>query len=165
MIPTPPHRVPASAERFVYEAQRITNERDIAAARKVFARDALWVSIIDGMIIEAHGITEIDERWQLMCRFMRARRMTVTKRLMTSDDRLIVNEWSGSLDGRDTAVGIEYWIFDDKGSVTEQRLYGFLDAHPDTSLRQSLRMLSSYPRTALAFARARVSTAAAAPVR
>ena len=165
MIPTPPHRVPASPQQFVREAQRSTNERDTTAARRVFARDALWVSIIDGMVIEAHGITEIDQRWQLLCRFMQARRMTVTKRLMTSDARLIVNEWSGSLDGRDTAVGIEYWIFDDKGSVTEQRLYGFLDAHPDTSLRQSLRMLSSYPRTALAFARARVSTAAAAPVR
>lgn len=149
-------RTPASPEQFVDEAQRITNERDTTAARTLFASTAHWTSIIDGMIIEANGIAEIDARWQLMCRFMRARRMTVTKRLVAFDDHTIVNEWSGSLDGRATALGIEYWVFGEHSRIVEQRLYGFLDANPDTSIRQSLRMLSSYPKTAFTFAWARL---------
>ncbi len=39
--------------------------------------------------------------------------------------------------------------------VVDQRLYGFLDARPESSPVQGLRMLFAHPRTALAFARSR----------
>lgn len=148
---------PAQPNDFVTEAERITNERDIDAIRKVFAPTATWTSTIDGMVMKAQGIEQIHARWQLMCRFMRARKMSVTKRLVTADDRTIVNEWSGSLAGRTTASGIEVWQFDENGLVAEQRLYGFLNTGSDASAVQSLRMLAAYPLTALTFARLRLT--------
>jgi len=143
------------AHAFVAEAQRMTNERDIDGIRKVFAADGRWTVTIDGAVISAQGIDEIHRGWAAMCRFMAARRMFVTKSLVSADEHTIVNEWTGQVAGRSNARGIEVWQLDLQGKVTNQRLYGFLDPRPDSSALQGLRMLASYPRTALAFARTR----------
>ena len=75
--------------------------------------------------------------------------MFVTKTLVTADATTIVNEWTGEITGRQTARGIEVWKLDDDGLVVEQRLYGFLDARPESSPVQNLRMLVAHPLTAL----------------
>ena len=62
----------------------------------------------------------------------------------------------GEVAGKHTARGIEVWEFDEDGLVVEQRLYGFLDARPESSLVQNLRMLVAHPLTAVGYARARV---------
>jgi hypothetical protein len=82
--------------------------------------------------------------------------MVVTKTLVTADERTVVNEWTGTVGGRDSARGIEVWQLDADGRVVDQRLYGFLDARPDSSPVQNLRMLVAHPLSAAAFARARV---------
>lgn len=148
---------PTAAIDFVAEAERMTNERDVEGVRTVYAPDATWVSTIDGIVMTAHGIEEIVTRWGLMCRFMQARRMYVHKQLVTSDDRTIVNEWTGSLRDRTAARGIEVWRFDDDGRVHDQHLYGFLNTGPDTGTLPGLRMLASYPLTALTFGRLRLT--------
>lgn len=53
------------------------------------------------------------------------------------------------------ARGIEVWQLDGAGMVVDQRLYGFLDARPESSPVQSLRKLVAHPLTAIAFARAK----------
>lgn len=151
-------RAPDRPEDFVADAQRITNERDVDAVLDVFAPTATWTTVMDGLVITARGHAEIHARWGLMCRFMQARGLLVEKELVTSDDRTIVNEWTGSLAGRTEARGIEVWRFDDLGRVEEQHLYGFLNTGADTAVLPSLRMLASYPLTALTFGRLRLTS-------
>jgi ketosteroid isomerase-like protein len=144
-----------SATAFVAEAERMTNERDVDGIRAVVSEDAHQVATLDGLLIEARGRDEIHRAWGTMCAFMEARRMFVTKTLVTADETTIVNEWTGEVAGRQTARGIEVWKLDGDGLVVEQRLYGFLDARPESSLVQNLRMLVAHPLTALGYARAR----------
>jgi hypothetical protein len=144
-----------SATAFVAEAERMTNERDVDGIRAVVSEDAHQIATLDGLLVEAHGRDEIHRAWGTMCAFMEARRMFVTKTLVTADKTTIVNEWTGEVAGRRTARGIEVWKLDDDGLVVEQRLYGFLDARPDSSPIQNLRMLVAHPLTAIGYARAR----------
>jgi nuclear transport factor 2 (NTF2) superfamily protein len=155
---TPRKAAPSSPEDFVAEAERMTNERDVQGVRGVYAPDATWISTVDGLVMRADGIEEIVARWGLMCRFMQARRMYVHKQLVASDDRTIVNEWTGSLGDRTAARGIEVWRFDDHGRVEDQHLYGFLNTGSDTDALPSLRMLAAYPLTALTFGRLRLTS-------
>lgn len=145
------------ATAFVAEAERMTNERDVDGIRTVFAPDGRQTATIDGLVIMARGIDEIHQRWAVMCRFMTTRQMIVAKTLVTADEHTIVNEWTGTMAGRECARGIEVWQLNDAGRVFDQRLYGFLDARPDTSPVQNLRMLVAHPQTAAAFARARLA--------
>jgi len=85
---------------------------------------------------------------------MDKRQMYVEKTLVTADDTTIVNEWIGTVAGKKTARGIEVWKLD-AGLVVDQRLYGFLDARPESSPVQNARMLLAHPITAVAFARVR----------
>ena len=145
-----------SATDFVAEAERMTNERDVDGVRTVFRADAHQTATLDGLVIDAHGIDEIHKAWGTMCAFMAARRMFVSKTLVAADANTIVNEWVGEVAGKHTARGIEVWELDDDGLVVEQRLYGFLDARPESSVVQNLRMLVAHPLTAVGYARARV---------
>lgn len=138
---------------FVAEAERMTNERDVDGIRTVFAPDGRWTVTIDGTIVHANGIDEIYRGWAAMCDFMEARRMFVSKSLVSVNERTIVNEWTGEVARRPNARGIEIWQLNGDGRAVDQRLYGFLDARPDSSRLQSLRMLTAYPGNALAFAR------------
>lgn len=152
---TTTHELVASATDFVAEAERMTNERDVDGVRDVFSEDAHQIATLDGLLIEARGIDEIHRAWGKMCAFMAARRMFVSKTLVTADSSTIVNEWVGEVAGRRTARGIEVWKLNEAGLVVEQRLYGFLDARPESSLVQNLRMLVAHPFTAVGYARAR----------
>jgi len=144
------------AAAFVAEAERMTNERDVDGIRDVFASDGHWTAVLDGTVIESNGIDEILRDWALLCAVMDRRRMIVAKTLVISDTTTIVNEWVGTINGRDAARGIEVWVRDQDGMVIDQRLYGFTDVRPDSSPVQNLRMLASHPLTALAFVRARI---------
>ncbi|WP_024801089.1 nuclear transport factor 2 family protein [Nocardia sp. BMG51109] len=85
---------PQDPREFVAAAQRITNSRDVEAVRSIFAPDAAWTIVIDGVVLSANGIDEIVRRWQLMARFLRSRNLIVAKRLITADERTLVNEWT-----------------------------------------------------------------------
>jgi hypothetical protein len=147
------------AAAFVAEAERMTNERDVDGIREVFATDAHWTTTLDGTVLESHGIDAIHRDWGLLCAVMERRQMFVAKTLVLADERTIVNVWVGTVAGRDSARGIEVWVRDADGRVVDQRLYGFSDARPDTSVVQNLRMLVAHPRTAVAFARAKAGRA------
>lgn len=153
-----PTQSPALLERaaaFVAEAERMTNERDVDGVRDVFAPDGHQTATLDGLLIEANGVDEVHRAWGTMCAFMEKRRMFVTKTLVAADETTIVNEWVGTIAGKPSARGIEVWELDDAGLVVDQRLYGFLDARPESSPVQNLRMLVAHPLTAVAFARVR----------
>lgn len=148
-------KLTATANAFVAEAERMTNERDVDGIRQVFAPDARQTATLDGLLIEANGIDEIHRGWGTMCAFMEKRQMYVTKSLVTADETTIVNEWVGTVGGKQSARGIEVWKLDDAGLVVDQRLYGFLDARPESSPVQNVRMLLAHPLTAVAYARAK----------
>jgi len=143
------------ADDFVAEAERMTNDRDIAVIRDIFAPGAAWTTIIDGVVISAHGIDEIHQRWRVMCRFMQEREMFVRKRLVAANENTIVNNWTGRLAGSAAARGIEVWQFGPDGLVIDQHLYGFLNTGPDTAIKPNIRLLLSHPVNALTFARVR----------
>jgi len=143
------------ATAFVAEAERMTNERDVDGIRHVFASAGHQIATLDGLLIEASGIDEIHRAWGTMCAFMEKRQMYVEKTLVAADANTIVNEWTGTVAGKRSARGIEVWTLDEEGLVADQHLYGFLDARPESSPVQSLRMLAAHPLTAIAFARVR----------
>jgi len=143
------------ARDFVAEAERQTNERDVAAIRTVFAPDGRWTAIIDGMVVNAEGIDQIEREWAAMCAFMDTRRMFVSKSLVSFDEQTIVNEWTARIGQSRRGRGIEVWHRGPDGSVVDQHLYGFLDPRGSTDPVQAMRMLSSHPRTVAAFVRAR----------
>lgn len=152
------HELLASATAFVAEAQRMTNQRDVDGIRRVFATNGHQIATLDGLLIEADGIDQIHRAWRTMCAFMEKRRMFVDKSLVAADETTIVNEWVGSVAGKQSARGIEVWKLDAAGLVVEQRLYGFLDPRAELSPVQNLRMLVAHPLTAIAFARVRGGT-------
>ncbi|MFI7529041.1 nuclear transport factor 2 family protein [Nocardia salmonicida] len=139
------HKDAIDPHQFVAEAQRITNTRDIAALRQIFADNAIWTSTIDGIVINAHGIGEIEDYWLLMCRFMQARKIFVRKELIAFDDGTLVSGWTGTGRGGSASRGVEVWKFDANGLIINQRADGFLNTAPDASLCQSLRLLATYP--------------------
>ena len=145
----------SQATAFVAEAERMTNERDVDGIRTVFAAEGHQTAILDGLLLDANGLEEIHRAWATMCAFMDKRQMYVEKTLVTADESTIVNEWVGTVAGKRTARGIEVWKLDRAGLVTDQRLFGFLDARLETSVVQRLRMLVAHPLTAVAFGRAR----------
>lgn len=145
----------ANATAFVTKIERMTNDRDVDGIRQMFVPDGHQTAILDGLLIEANGIDEIHRGWATMCAFMEKRQMYVEKSLVAADETTIVNEWVGTIAGKQSARGIEVWEFDDAGLAVDQRLYGFLDARPESSPVQNLRMLVAHPRTAVAFARVR----------
>lgn len=149
--------LPVDPHEFLAAAERMTNERDVATIRTVFAPGAVWVNTFDGVVMAARGLDEIEDRWRLMCRFMEARRMFVRKELIAVDGLTLVSSWSGGLAGGTVAQGIEVWRFDPAGRVVEQRCDGFLNVAGDSSIRQSLRMLVAYPVTAATFGWVRLS--------
>lgn len=63
----------ADATAFIAEAQRMTNERDVDGIRTVFATDGHQTANLDGLLIEANGIDEINRAWGTMCAFMEKR--------------------------------------------------------------------------------------------
>jgi hypothetical protein len=144
-----------AADDFVAEAERMTNDRDITALPDVFAAGGVWTTIIDGVVISAHGLDEINQRWRVMCQFMHQREMFVRKRLVAANDDTIVNSWTGRLAGSAIARGIEVWQFNPDGLVIDQHLYGFLNTGPDTAIRANVRILLAHPVNALTFARVR----------
>lgn len=157
MSATPVQR---EAAEFVAEAERMTNERDVDGVRDVYAPDAHWTTVLDGTVIESHGIDEIHRDWGLLCAVMDRRGMFVRKHVVAADGNTIVNEWAGTVGGRSGPRGIEVWVRDDAGRVIKQHLYAFGDARPDSSAVQQLRMLIAHPLTAWAHARARMRRSA-----
>jgi nuclear transport factor 2 (NTF2) superfamily protein len=147
-------RLPDDPAAFIASAERITNERAANALRPLYAADAVFVSVTDGATSRAEGRDEIARTWELFFAFLAARDFRLTKRLLVASDRVIVNEWKGSLGARTHALGIEVWRFDESGLISEHTLYSYLNARPATSILQRLRLLAAYPLTALAFLRA-----------
>jgi SnoaL-like domain len=146
--------VPDDPAGFIAAAERGINERDLDATAGVYADAARMESLTDGAVESFAGAAEIRDAWAGYLDAMRRRDFRLRKTLVATSANVVVNEWTGTLAGRPTARGIEYWVFDDDGRVIEHRLYTFLDAGPSTSPRQRLRLLLAYPRTAVAFLRA-----------
>lgn len=68
-------------------------------------------------------------------------------------DGVVVNSWTGSLDGSDDARGLDIWHFDAAGRVREHQLYTFLSVRPSTHPLARLRFALTSPVTALTFFR------------
>jgi hypothetical protein len=75
--------------------------------------------------------------------------------LVAVADDTIVNAWEGTVAGARRTRGVEVWRFDNVGMVRHQQMYTFLDVRTDRDPVQMLRILLLYPRTALAFLRAK----------
>jgi nuclear transport factor 2 (NTF2) superfamily protein len=148
-------RLPADPEAFVRAAEQITNERTLDALPTLYAADAVFTSTTDGMVVRAQGVEEITQTWRVLFSFLKERDFSLTKRMLIAAHGVLVSEWTGSLAGRTHATGIEVWCFDSTGLISEHTMYSYLNTGPDSSRVQRLRLLASYPATAIALLRAR----------
>lgn len=146
-------RVPADPAAFVAEAERITNERDVDAAITVYAEDAVVDLITDGVHERYVGRQHVTEGWRAMMSAMGRRNLLVRKSVLAVGAGVVVNSWTGSLDGSDDARGLDVWHFDTAGRVREHQLYTFLSVRPSTHPLARLRFALTSPVTALTFFR------------
>jgi len=147
--------LPDDPAAFVAAAEDITNRADPVGAAAVYASDAVLESFTDGAHERYVGKTAVGMAWRSYMSALSSQRFRLTKRLLVAADGVIVNEWSGQIGNARRSAGIEYWIFNNDGEVRRHCMYSSLSVQPSTSWRQRLRMLFAYPRTALAFDRAR----------
>jgi hypothetical protein len=145
-------RSPADPARFVSEAERITNERDLAGAVSVYGRDAVLETVTDGAYEHHVGVEAIRLAWAVYFAVLDRAAFVLRKQLLVADGHVVVNEWRGALARRE-AHGIECWHFDRSGWVTEHRLYSYFDVRPSESVIQRFRLLFAYPRLAMSFLR------------
>lgn len=101
------------------QAERITNERLLDALPALYAPDAVFTSVTDGVVSKAQGADEVLRAWRVFFAFLGARDFSLTKRLVVAADGVLVNEWTGSLAGRTHATGVEVWRFDGDGLIAE----------------------------------------------
>jgi hypothetical protein len=145
--------LPADPARFVAEAERITNERDVAGAVSVYSSDATLETITDGAHERHHGTAAIAAAWKTYLGVLEAGGFQLRKRLEAATGGLVVNEWRGSFRGGRHARGIECWHFDAGGQVGAHCLYSYFDVRPSSSPAQRARLFLAYPRLAVAFLR------------
>jgi hypothetical protein len=150
----PPIAAGVDPAAFVAEAERITNDRDLAAIPAVYAAGAVFEVISDGVHEIHRGADEILAAWRVYFDVLRRGDFRLRKQLAAADAATICNRWEGTL-GRGRARGIEIWRLDSAGRVEEHHMYTFLDVRPADSLRAQLRALISQPRAAAAFLMAR----------
>ncbi len=87
-----------------------------------------------------------------------ARGSQVEKELISAQEGIITNSWHGTVADKRRTRGVEIWRFDRDGKVRDQQMYTFLDVRSDRDPVQMLRVSLLYPRTAMAFLRARLTT-------
>ena len=145
--------VPDDPRRFVADAERATNERDLHATASVYAPNAVLDSFTDGALERYVGSDAIRKAWDGYLAAMKKRGFSLRKTLVSVGEDTIVNEWKGTLGGRTDARGIELWRFDEKGRVVEHRMYSLLNVKPSESVLQRFRLSLNYPFTAMTFLR------------
>ena len=149
-------RRPPDADSFVQRAEEISNSTDVDAALAVYAPDAVLETITDGTVIVHRGIDEIRAGVKVMWSVARSRGLRISKQLVAATDDTIINTWDGQF-ARGRTRGAEIWRFDESGRVCHQQMFNYLDVRPENSVRQRIRTLVLYPRTALAFLRAQAA--------
>jgi len=146
-------RLPDDPRAFVAAAEKITNERDVEGAAAVYAEDATFEMVTDGVLERYRGRDQIAASWRAVLAALGRRRFSVAKELIAASDGVVVNGWQGSLGGRADGRGIEVWRFDAAGQVREHRLYSYLSVRPATSWPGRLRFALTAPRTAVTLLR------------
>jgi hypothetical protein len=148
-----PHGLSLEPAAWVANNERITNEVDREAWRALYAPDAVLETITDGLHERQEGIAAIESAIDTYGAVFRARRLKVSKRLVSATGDVVVNTWTGGFDGRTRQCGIEFFRLRD-GLVVHHAMYTFLDVRPATSLLARLRLLLAAPRPMLALGRA-----------
>lgn len=138
------------AERFVADAERITNTVALSDALALFDDDCVAEWVFDGVAQRLQGIDEISRAMDTMFGVNRELRIAGRKTLVCADATTIVNTWQGGFDGDNRQFGTEVWTLRD-GRVVRHRMDISLRLRAVDSPGGQLRMLLTAPRTALAW--------------
>jgi hypothetical protein len=140
---------------FVALAERATNTYDTELALTLYADDAEVEVIADGARERVVGRAAIEEALARFTGPLRDSGYSVKKTLLSAEEGIIVNEWTGRFPGSDRSVGIEVWRFNAEGKVSEHRLLAFFDVRSVTSPIAGARVALGRPVLALRLLRAR----------
>jgi len=142
------------AADFIAAAERATNAYDLDAVMSVYAQEITLESITDGARELHRGAPAVRGAWAGYLGGLRARRLTLSKHLVSATTDTIVNEWQG-VGAHRRARGIEVWRRSGTGQVVEHRLFTFVDTRPSDGALARLRLFLASPRTAIALLRAK----------
>ncbi len=145
----------AWAEALVRGAEATYNARDLAAIMRCYHPAATLEIISDGVRDEVHGLAEIERAWRTA--FAVFPELRVRKQLVAAGgDGAIVNEWTGSIDGRSAASGLDLWWVDPASrTVVRHRVIAFNRVVDADSFAGRMRWLMLHPTTLVRMARAR----------
>ena len=145
------------AADFIAAAERATNAYDLDAVMSVYAPEITLESITDGARELHRGAPAVRRAWPGYVGGLRARRLTLSKHLVSATTDTIVNEWQG-VGAHRRARGFEVWRRSGTGQVVEHRLFTFVDTRPSDGALARLRLFLASPRTAIALLRAGTPT-------
>ena len=146
-----PARMPDDPVAFVKYAEQVSNDYDAAGAGSVYAENATYEFINDGIQERHEGGQAIRDAWKVYLEVARATGMKITKTVIGVTDDTIMNEWRGTLKNGDVVAGLEYWRLDGEGKVARHQMFGYSNVLPSKSLKQRLRFFAMSPRSGLAF--------------
>lgn len=152
--PTPVGDDRAWAETLVRDAASNFNRRDIAAIIRGYHRDAVLEVCSEGLREESRGLDAIERSWRTV--FTLFPKMKVEKTMVAADPQgAIVNQWTGSVDGKSAAYGLDLWWVDRATrTVIRHEVISFGRVLPARSLAGSLRWMLIHPTSLARFAKA-----------
>ena len=133
------------AEALVRDAEAQFNGRDLDAIARGYAADATLEMCSEGLAESFHGLAAISRAWRTV--FEVFPKMQLRKQVASIDARgTVVNEWSGSVDGKSRAYGLDLWWIDlETRAVVRHKVVSFGRLVAPRSLAGSLRWLAIHP--------------------
>ena len=142
----------AWAETLVRDAERQFNARDLSAIVAGYASGATLEMCSEGLQESFTGHAAIARAWQTV--FDVFPKMQLHKQIVSFDERgTLVNEWTGSVDGKSRAYGLDLWWIDDANKVAQHKVSSFGRLVEPRSLGGALRWLAIHPTSVLRLAR------------
>lgn len=150
------HRVDrAFADALVARAAITFNTRDLTSIIDGYESDATLELCSEGLEETFRGTTAIEQAWRTA--FTVFPKMQVAKEVVSVDPDAgsIVNEWTGSVDGRSSAYGLDLWWIDPASRrVVRHKVISFNRTVPARSLAGRLRWLLIHPGSVVRLVRA-----------
>lgn len=134
------------AEGYIKGAESMFNGRDVTNIMADYRDDAIMEMYAEGLFERYETHDAIANAYRFI--FALFPSFSLTKSLVSADDRHIVCEWEGSIDGRRRSYGLDLWWFDEEGRIVRHKMMSFGHLVAAESIKGRMRWMLVHPNTA-----------------